>query len=84
MDAGRHAGDRRRLVSVDDRVGETANARDNRRSAISERAELSEATRLETRGHDNEIGAGLNEMGQLLIVAEYAGNRVLASMRRLR
>ena len=76
LDAGRHPRRYRRLVRVDDRVGEAADTGDDRQGAIAESAELGQAARLEPRGHDDEISAGLEEMGELLVVADDAADRV--------
>ena len=77
LQAGRDARRQRRLVGVHDGVGEAADARDDRRGAIAQRAELRQAAGLEARGNDQEIDAGLDEMRELLVIAEHAADRAL-------
>ena len=76
LDTGRNAGRNRRFVGVNDCVGESTYASDDRRRAISERTKLSETARLETRRHHDEIGTGLDQMGECLVVAENATDGV--------
>ena len=59
LDAGAGARGQRHLVGVDDRVGEAADARDDRDRAVAQRAELGEAAGLEARRHEQRVGAAL-------------------------
>ena len=78
LDAGRDASSGRRLVGVDHRVGEAADARHDRRRAVAQCAELGEPAGLEAGRHDDEIGARLKEMRKRLVIAEDAADRARA------
>ena len=70
LQAGGAIGQHRHFIGVDDGVGEAADARDDRHRAIAHRAKLGQAAGLEARGHQNGVGAGLDEMGEALLIAE--------------
>src|ERR1700754_3188792 len=61
----------RRAAAVDDGVFETADAGDDRHRAIAERTELRQPAWLEARGHDQRVRSRLNEMGDLLVIADH-------------
>ena len=52
-----------------DRVGEAARAAHHRRRAVAQAVHLVEAARLVARRHEEEVGAGLDPVRQLLVVA---------------
>ena len=66
---GRHARLDRRLVGVDDRVGQPADAADQRHAAIAQAVKLGQPARLEARRHQHHVGAALDQMAQLLVIA---------------
>ncbi len=56
-------------VDIGDGVDETADAGDHRNRAVPHRLHLGEPTGLEPARHNEKIGAGEHEVGQLLVIA---------------
>ena len=69
LDAGRDAGVERGVVGVDDRVGKAADPRDHRHAAVAQAVELGQPAGLEARGHENGVGAALQQVRQRLVIA---------------
>ncbi len=70
LDAGRGPARERHLVGVHDRVGQPAHPRHHGHGAVAQRAELRQSAGLEARRHQQRVAAGLDEVGQGLVVAD--------------
>lgn len=55
-------------IDVDDRVGQTANARHDRDGAAGHGLHLGQAARFEAAGHTNEVAGRDDQMGQRFVV----------------
>ena len=74
----RDAGGERRFVGVDHRVGEPADARDDRHRAVAQRAELGEPAGLEARGHEKEVAPAWIRCARALVIAEMTADAAAA------
>ena len=63
LHAGCNTGGLGRFIGVDDGVGETTGAGDERYAAVAKSVELGQAARFEARGHEDDVGARLHDMG---------------------
>src|SRR4030081_346113 len=79
LEAGRRATGNDGFLNVNNGIRKAADPRYDRDRAVSQGAKLSEAAWFETRRHHNGIRAGLNEMGESLIIADQ--NRYPARIR---
>src|SRR2546425_1269637 len=59
------------IVLVKDRISQSPHRAHDGHRAVTERDELRQSARLIPAGHDDHVGAGVNEMGQLLVVADF-------------
>src|SRR6185437_14558601 len=71
LEAGRGAARNRRFIGIDHGIFETTDARHDGDRTIPERTKLREAARLEARGNDKRIAAGLDQMGERLVVSDH-------------
>src|SRR5262249_25899313 len=60
-----------RDVGIDDRVGETADARDNRHAPIAQPIELGKSAGLEAGGNDDRIASALHYVCERLVIADH-------------
>ena len=58
------------IVGVDHRVGEAADAGDDRHAAVAQAVELGQAAGLEARRDQDGVAAGLHQVRQRLVVAD--------------
>ena len=70
LETGLPASCDRRVLSVDNRVLQTADTGHDRNGAVPQGAKLCQAARFEPRWHDKRIGAGLNQMAQTFIMSD--------------
>src|SRR3569832_1691008 len=72
------------LVEIDNGVGEPARAPHQRRRAVAQAVDLIEAAGLVTRGHQEEIGAGLDAVGERFAEtdADVTALRIVRGQRR--
>ena len=75
LEAGGDAGGERHLVGVDHRVGQAADAGDDRHAAVAQAVELGQAAGLEARRHEDRVAAALDQVRQRLVVADDARRR---------
>jgi hypothetical protein len=59
------------VIGVEDSVGEAAGIADDGESAVFEADELGEAAGFVIGGDEDEVGAGVDEVGELLVVADF-------------
>ena len=58
-------------VLVEHGIDQPARRAHDGHRAVAERDELRQAARLIPAGHDDHVGAGVNEMGQFLVIADF-------------
>jgi hypothetical protein len=61
------------LVAIDHRVGQSAGIAHDRRRAVAQAVHLVQAARLEARGHQENVRAGLDQMRQAVVEADPYG-----------
>ena len=82
LQAGRFR--RRPGGKIDDRVGESADLGHDRDRAIAHGAKLRQPARLEPRGNEDGVGAGLDQVRQILVIADDASDLSAVGLRRAR
>ena len=74
VQAGRGLGIGSGLLGIDDGVGQSAHPRAERDRTVAHGTKLRQPARLEARRHQHRIGPGLDQMRQILVIADEASD----------